>query len=76
MKTYQVVLEWMFKGRYDKTEVIRVEASTVRAAIGKAIGEAKLDGYREVSGTVLRVRSTVTMTSTEKANLNGEGGRR
>ena len=73
MKTYLVVLEWMFKGRYEKTELIRVEASTVRAAIGKAIGEAKLDGYRETSGTVLRVKSTVVMTSTEKAKINGGG---
>lgn len=58
MKTYAVEVKWHFKGRYLRSERHRVEASNVRAGIGKALA-GRRPGWRERDGAVLFVTATV-----------------
>lgn len=54
MKHYEIHIEWLFKGRFHKSIKVKVVASSIRSAIGKALRDARksgdLAGYRETVG--------------------------
>jgi hypothetical protein len=64
-KVYNVEIRWLYKGRYDKVIESRYTASSIRAAIGKALGE-KREGWRERQYNVLNITATVLATQVDK----------
>jgi hypothetical protein len=64
-KVYGVTIVWLYKGRYEKSIESRHTASSVRAAIGKALSQ-KREGWRESEGASLKITATVLVTGASK----------
>lgn len=58
MKSYEIHTRWNFKGRYEVGNNVRVKASTLRAAVGKALAVSR-KGWREVAGRTLTIKVIV-----------------
>lgn len=66
-KVYSVTIVWLYKGRYERINESRHTASSVRAAIGKALAQ-KREGWRESQGASLKITATVLVTGVPKTD--------
>lgn len=69
MKTYLVTATWDKNGnRYPLADTVRVEATSVRAAAGKALApqyKKRRKGWREPNGATFTIQITVLGTKEE-----------
>jgi hypothetical protein len=62
MRNYDVIITYLHNGKYERTDTVRVTASSVRSAIGKALDPAlirKRIGWREQVGTIFKIKVLV-----------------